>query len=243
MNQVLFYAPTLSPPIEAALDTLRRRGIPSADHICPEITHVLLEIPAFTPGGKLRSGGNLDALLETFPTPVRIIGGGTPPIPLPNYLDLLSDPFYAAKNAAITAQCAIGILAAHVNRAFFDLDILVTGWGRIAKCLARNLTALGANVTVFARKACDRAMAEALGCSALAPEDVSSAHRFDAILNTVPAFLELPEADVILELASAPGLGRSDAVIARGLPGRYAPASSGALIAQRILSLCLEEFL
>ena len=44
-----------------------------------------------------------------------------------------------------------------------------------------------------------------------------------------------------IELASAPGIECEDVVIARGLPGSYAPISSGRLIAETILKRCKED--
>ena len=49
------------------------------------------------------------------------------------------------------------------ERCLWGSRVLVTGWGRVAKILALRLYALGALVTVAARKDGDRAMARALG--------------------------------------------------------------------------------
>ena len=63
------------------------------------------------------------------------------------------------------------------------------------------------------------------------------------IFNTVPA-LVLPDApaDALkIDLASKPGIGGTDVLWARGLPGKFAPESAGKLIAQTVLRLLKEE--
>ena len=66
--------------------------------------------------------------------------------------------------------------------------MLVTGWGRVAKILALRLYALGALVTVAARKDGDRAMARALGLDSCDFDGIyEQAEEFDFVANTVPA--------------------------------------------------------
>ena len=43
-----------------------------------------------------------------------------------------------------------------------------------------------------------------------------------------------------IDLASCPGMLGDDVIIARGLPGKYVPESSGRLIARRLLALWKE---
>jgi dipicolinate synthase subunit A len=68
------------------------------------------------------------------------------------------------------------------------MEVLVAGYGRIAKVLSGHLTALGANVTVCARKFSDLAWARITGCGAVNIDDIDShLGEFDTIVNTVPA--------------------------------------------------------
>lgn len=66
------------------------------------------------------------------------------------------------------------------------------------------------------------------------------------LVNTAPAKvlsrgqLSLCRSCVKIDLASQPGLEGTDVITARGLPGRYAPESSGKLIAETILRLTKE---
>ena len=49
----------------------------------------------------------------------------------------------------------------------FGLNVLITGYGRIGEVMARMLMALGARVSVYARREEQLAKAECIGCSAV----------------------------------------------------------------------------
>lgn len=223
---------------------LAHAGIAQVDHPTPEITHLLLDVPSFDSSGALRGGGNVEPLLQMLPPELTIIGGNlnNPALEGCHTMDLLQDPEYLAENAAITAQCALKVAAPLLDVTFADAPSLVIGWGRIGKCLAMLLRGLGADVTVAARKETDRAMLHALGYRALDTADLTAAlGRFRILWNTVPQPLipgdQLPDGPGLLkiDLASSPGIAGEGVVSARGLPGKYAPVSSGSLIAKTIL--------
>ena len=66
--------------------------------------------------------------------------------------------------------------------------VLLLGYGRIARLLARELQKAGALVTAAARSAEQRAWAEAEGVEALPLDALSGAlGRFDVIIGTIPA--------------------------------------------------------
>lgn len=170
--------------------------------------------------------------------------------------DLLRQPALAVGNAALTAEGAIGRLIEHSERALWGGRALVLGWGRIGRILALRLSALGAQVTVAARSARDRAMAEALGCAAADYAGLDGIlGDFDFIVNTVPArvltegmlCLIRPDA-LLLELASPPGgfdrtLAQNiglHAVAAPGLPGETAPEAAALLLRQAVYA-AIEE--
>lgn len=171
--------------------------------------------------------------------------------------DLMQRRDFTVGNAAITAEAAVQKLMEATPRVLAGSHVLITGWGRIASILAPRLHALGAYVSIAARKPGDRAMAAALGlgcCSfktlALLAEDV------DFVVNTVPATVieerilkRLKKECVLLELASAPGgFDRESAealglkvIAAPGLPGIYAPESAAELIRDSIYAIIAEE--
>ena len=155
------------------------------------------------------------------------------------FVDWLRRPGFVSANAALTAECAVGLLIQESERCLMGSRVLVSGYGRIGRCLAQKLSALGAAVTVAARREESRAEAEAMGISALPFAALPGA--FDYVVNTVPervlseSFLCcLPETALLLELASAPGgFDRNLAenlglrcMAAPGLPGKSAPAAA-----------------
>ena len=170
--------------------------------------------------------------------------------------DLMRRPDFLQANAAITAEGAIGVLLRESERTLLGSRCLVAGWGRIGRLLALRLSALGAHVTLAARKRADCAEAEALGLRALDYDRLEGvAGELDFVVNTVPARVLsdallccLPEEALLLELASPPGgfdplLARNiglRAYAAPGLPGKSAPASAAALI-RRTAAQIMEE--
>lgn len=214
--------------------------------VCPapddNITHLLLPVPSFNQDGSIRGGGDLQSLLSVLPQNITVIGGNLTHSLLERYktIDLLQDPVYVAENADITARCAIGLLHDCLPCTLKNLPVLILGWGRIGKCLARLLRANDACVTVFARKETDRAMLKALGYSTQAAPDPTE---FRVVINTAPAAVlpECPKDVFKMELASVSGIGGEDVFLARGLPATCAPESSGKLIADTILRLLKKE--
>ena len=133
----------------------------------------------------------------------------------------------------------------------------LTGWGRIGKILSLRLSALGARVTVAARHSGDRAMAAALGLSALSFGALEGEMGdFDFIVNTVPArvisdamLCLAPAGTLLLELASPPGgFDRNLAeniglktVAAPGLPGKCAPYTAAELLRDTVYDIIKEQ--
>lgn len=150
-------------------------------------------------------------------------------------------------NAVPTAEGAIQLAMEHMPGTVWHSKILIVGAGRIGMCLAMKLQALGARVTVTARKDRDLARIRALGLIADTTKQYElGLGQYDCIINTVPATVftlqQLQNIDkecVLMELASAPGgfpeqAGRS-IVNGAALPGRVAPKTAGNLIADEIL--------
>lgn len=230
-----------------AAQMLQQRGFALVDHPTPEVTHLLLDVPSFGNDGMLRGGGDVGHILEMLPRYITVIGGNTEHPALEEYkcMDLLKDEFYLAANAAITAECALQVAAPLLTTTFSGISVLVIGWGRIGKCLATLLKAIGAKVTVAARKSTDRATLEALGYRTVEPARIAGSFRL--IFNTAPApMLRAEQLNqfkncVKIDLASRRGLEGDDVIWARGLPGIHAPESSGQLIADTVLRLIKEE--
>ena len=239
---MLIYCLCCSEAVSHAARVLQSFGLPVTDTPYDSVTHLLLPVPSAAVFSELRellpglspevviSGGNLDT---EFLRPYRTV-------------DFLKDPFYLADNAAITARCAQTLAEEKSGKPLTGRPVLILGWGRIGKCLARNLRADGADVTVAARKEADLAILHALGYRAIPIAHAGlELKRFRVIFNTVPAMLLpdfCPGTDCIaLELASTPGMAGDGILSARGLPGKMAPAESGELIADTFIRLSLPK--
>ena len=237
MNDLIFYCAGSSRAQIYAAAFLMEEGatlLPMPDHT---VTHLLLPVPSFEPDGSIKGGGDLMQILAQLPKTVTVIGGNLNRPELAEYevLDLLEDPWYLARNASITAHCTLELALAKLPITLEKCPVLVLGWGRIGKCLAKLLHAMGACVTVAARKESRRVMIDALGYKSCAIEDIHT-ENYRLIINTVPAMVlpKAPGTALKIDLASVPGIGGAEVLQARGLPGRLAPESSGALLAQLI---------
>lgn len=233
-----------------AADYLQSHGTPVSCNTGLHIRHLLLDVPSFLPDGRLRGGGNLDTLLAALPRDVLIYGGNLQQVTLEEYqtVDFLKDPLYLAKNAAITADCTLQIAMPLLPTTLHKLPVLIIGWGRIGKCLAQAMHALGCDVTVAARKEADRALLQALHYNAVDPADLeASLPYFRLICNTAPEMVIHEKLAskckncVKIDLASQQGIAGEDVIWARGLPGIHAPESSGILIAETFIRYRKEE--
>lgn len=208
-----------------------------------DIQYVLLDVPSFYTDGNLRSGRNLDTMLASVPNSIIICGGNLKNPKLDTYqtIDFLQDEQYLAQNAAITADCAVRVAVQHLTTTIADSPALIIGWGRIGKCLAQILRFMGCDVTIAARKEHDRAMLSALGYNAINISEITSdISKYRLIYNTAPEkVLDVSSCRncVKIDLASRKGLVGEDIIWARGLPGMYAPETSGKLIAQTFVRL------
>ena len=180
-----------------------------------------------------------------------VIVGGRLPDTLGG-LDYLKDEAFLYDNARITAEGAVMLLGASTGGTVCGMDVAVIGMGRIAECLCPLLRALGARVTVYARRPEVLARARALGAKTVHFSGTLPARavQHDALCNTVPHVLyhgELlaaaPRDVLLLELASVPG-GFDMAAVnelglhyvnGQGLPGKYAPRAAGKLIADYVI--------
>ncbi len=244
MDHCIIYAAGYSPAMSYCIQALKQEGFTLLSEPSQQVTHLLLPVPSFAPDGGIVGGGNLSTLLTLLPKDIVVIGGNLDRPELDYYttMDLLQDPYYLAMNAQITAHCALELALDQLPVILDGCPVLIIGWGRIGKCLARLLQQLGAKVSVCARKEADRSMLSALGYRALALNQVDLTE-YRVVFNTVPTMLfpVCPGNALKIDLASRLGLGSEDVIWARGLPGKDAPESSGKLIAGTLIALIRKE--
>ena len=102
--------------------------------------------------------------------------------------DYFARPELAVYNAIPTAEGCIGILLQQRTRTLWGAEVLVLGFGPVGQALAVRLSALGAGVTVCARRPEQRALAESLGLRAAPLTALAGlAPAFDTVVNTIPA--------------------------------------------------------
>lgn len=243
MSKISICCPEESAAIREACTYLRRLGAVITEELCSDTQHILLPVPC-----PPSAAPKLEALLCNTGKDFVISGGNLAALPLSQYrtVDFLTDPYYLADNAAITARCTMRMLQERTVKPLSEQKVLVLGWGRIGKCLAKELQQFGAAVTVAARRDTSLAMAHALGYSVERLETVSEITRvFDVIVNTIPVMvlphMQLKEGAVAIELASSPGMSGDGIISARGLPGKLAPKESGKLIAETFIRLSLKK--
>lgn len=170
--------------------------------------------------------------------------------------DYLKRDELSIRNAIPTAEGAIEIAISETPFTLHGSRVLVTGYGKVGKILARMLQGMGAQTYVEARKYADLALIEGHGYVPVALREMSGCvGEFDIIFNTVPALmfdrgiLERVRKDtLIIDLASRPGgvdfaaardLGVR-VIWALSLPGKVAPVTSGAIIKDTVMNI-IEE--
>ncbi|GHU68673.1 dipicolinate synthase subunit A [Clostridia bacterium] len=207
--------------------------------------------PLLTDGKDGKGGSDITPALIA-PTLTGNVWGGTPDVTLTKTVGerggRLINPndmeSYAIANAYLTAEGAIVSALARYPGALKGTDVLIVGYGRIARCLARLLTAWNANVTVCARHQDARTWAEAEGCRAVSIGALATeAERCSILFQTAPVML----VDAYVIAGMKPGALVSDltregvdftAAEERGLiawrdsgvPGRYSPEAAGGIL-------------
>lgn len=223
---------------------------------------VVLPVPLSTTPGTLNApySGHAMPLAELWPmipAGVPVFSGAVKPAERAQaeehgvvLTDLLTMEELAVKNAALTAEGALAVLIQETDHCLMGESILIIGAGRIGKLLGLRLRALGAKVTVSARKDSDLAWCRALCLGAADTRELELVlPRFSCVVNTVPSPVlsgdrleRLPRGAMILELASKPGgvdLAAAEkygirVVNAGGLPGKTAPKSAAEAIVDTI---------
>lgn len=169
--------------------------------------------------------------------------------------DYASREDFTYANAALTAEGALSLLLSEYEDSVRDTDMLILGWGRIGKLLSRDLSALGAHVTVAARRLSDRSLITLSGMRAPDYPDIRY-EDYAVIVNTVPAPVldgsavdRMREDVFLIDLASAPGgvdFARArerglTCIHALALPGKTAPLAAGRIVKDTIYTIIKEE--
>ncbi|MBR2370932.1 MAG: hypothetical protein IKA82_02810 [Clostridia bacterium] len=236
---------------------------------------VILPLPSSNDGVRINSPRAIrfTELVEITsalsPTPL-ILGGKLPPS-FKNYakekgvkaIDYYENESLQIKNALPTAEGAVYLAMQELDITLDSCRAAVTGYGRISKALCALLKAMGAEVTVAARRQSDLAYAGINRYKTLRITHVNGisslselCQGYDVIFNTVPCWIfdrsliqNISHDTKLIELASAPGgfdigaLNDCGVTVIRGaaLPGRYAPSTAGRIISETVIEILQSE--
>ena len=203
-------------------------------------------------------------MMHVINAKVLIAGGITPEVyEMANdeyieIIDIMKREELAVLNTIATAEGTIQIAIESTNKIIHGSEVLILGFGRIGKVLARKLAGLSAKVTCAARKDEDLAWIQAYGHKATNINTIGeNLKQYDIIINTVPHIilneerLKYVKNDCLLiDLASNPGGIDKKAikdnqlkfVWALSLPGKVAPTTSAEFIKDTIYNIIKEIY-
>lgn len=203
-------------------------------------------------------------LMHVINAKVLIAGGITPEVyDMANdeyieIIDIMKREELAVLNTIATAEGTIQIAIENTNKILHGSEVLILGFGRIGKVLARKLSGLAVKVTCAARKDEDLAWIQAYGHKATNINSIGqNLSQFDIIINTVPHMIlteerlaNVKQECLLIDLASNPGGIDKKAVKDRklkfvwalSLPGKVAPTTSAEFIKDTIYNIIKEIY-
>ncbi len=174
-------------------------------------------------------------------------------------IDVMKSEKLAVLNTIATAEGTIELMIANTDTIIFDSNVLILGFGRVAKTLANRLKGLVKSITCASREDDELAWIEVYGYEKLnlndfvkCQESKKCLENYNVIINTIPSMifdaekLQYVNKEVLLiDLASNPGgIDKEETkkqglklIHALGLPGKVAPKSSARFIRNIIYEL------
>lgn len=168
-------------------------------------------------------------------------------------IDIMEREELVILNTIATAEGAIEVAIKNTDRILHGRKVLVLGFGRVGKVVARKFYELSTKVTCAVRKETDSAWVKAFGYESTNIYKLKeNLGEFDIIINTVPQIIidkskmkYMNKNVLLIDLASAPGgFDMEDAkdlnlklVWALALPGKVAPVTSAEFIKETIYNI------
>lgn len=172
------------------------------------------------------------------------------------YIDLLKREELVVLNTIATAEGTIQIAMENTQRTIHGSNLLIMGFGRVGKVLAKMMNGIGAKVSCEARKDSDIAWIKAYGYNPIHLSDLDGElDKYDIIINTIPFQIldenrlkNVKKECTIIDLSSNPGgVDRNVArrlglklIWALSLPGRVAPMTSAEFIQETLYHILKE---
>ena len=173
-------------------------------------------------------------------------------------IDIMKREELAVLNTISTAEGAIEIAISNTNKIIHGSKVLILGFGRIGKVLARKMAGLSAKVTCAARKDEDLAWIRAYGHNETNINTLGeNLGEFDIIINTVPHLIlnkerlqYVREDCLLIDLASNPGgIDKKETktrnlklIWALALPGKVAPLTTAEFIKDTVYNILKEIY-
>lgn len=196
--------------------------------------------------GKMLIAGSISSEIEELAKTYKV-----------SIVDIMKREELAILNAISTAEGAIQLVISHTNKILQGSKVLILGFGRIGKVLAKKMEGLSANITCAVRKNEDRAWLKAYDYQATnintLGEELS---QYDIIINTVPHLIltkqrlqYVKQECLLMDLASKPGGMDEEEIQKRGLkfiwalalPGKVAPDTTAEFIKNTIDYILVEN--
>ena len=171
--------------------------------------------------------------------------------------DYMTEERIAVFNSIATAEGTIGEILHSFPYNLHGTSVLILGYGRCAKTLARKLKALDVKVAVYARRKDASMEAYAQGAEPVEKEALlQEMRKYPIVINTIPERIfrgkeirQLSLETTIYEIASYPYCMdpkeaekyRVKFRICPGLPGKYSPVSSALILKEYITSQTMGE--
>lgn len=163
-----------------------------------------------------------------------------------NVIDVMKNEELAVLNTIATAEGGIQVAIENTTKILHGSEILILGFGRVAKTLAVKLKGLSSNVTCAARKPEDKAWIQTYGYNYININTLGeNLKKFDIIMNTVPSLIltkdrlqYVNKECLLIDLSSKPGGMDEEAINEYGLnmkwalalPGKVAPTTTAKFI-------------
>ena len=174
-------------------------------------------------------------------------------------IDVMKNEKLAVLNTIATAEGTIELMIANTDTIIFDSNVLILGFGRVAKTLANRLKGLVKSITCASRENDELAWIEVYGYEKMNLNDLVKCQEskkylknYDVIINTIPSMIldaeklqYVNKEALLIDLASNPGgIDKEEAkkqglklIHALGLPGKVAPKSSAKFIKDMIYEI------
>ena len=171
-------------------------------------------------------------------------------------IDIMKNEKLAILNTIATAEGAIKEIIENMQVNVHGSKIMILGFGRVGKTLAKKLDGLSAKITVVSKEEEELAWAEVYGYTNVQLNKIEDVIKdYDVIVNTIPHIIlqgdilqKINKDTLLLDLASGEGgINKEEAqenkinlIKALGIPGKISPITTAKILKETIYEI-LEE--